>query len=89
VFSKKMPKFAIQKKQLKLTIMTENKTSKKRNYRITIIFRDEITIEKFETEFVAIETVKKMKILFPNIFIGGVVEEKCKSWRVIWALGNK
>ena len=66
----------------------ENKTPKKKNYRITIIFKDEITIEKFETEFVAMETIKKMKILFPNIFIGGALEEKDKSWKVIWALGN-
>lgn len=70
--------------------MTEkNKTPKKKNYRITIIFKDEITIEKFETEFVAMETIKKMKILFPSIFIGGALEEKNKGWKVIWALGNK
>lgn len=69
--------------------MKENKTSRKKNYRITIIFKDEITIETFETEFVAMETIKKMKILFPNIFIGGALEEKRKSWTVIWALGNK
>jgi hypothetical protein len=76
-------------KQLKLTIMIEeNKTSKKRNFRITIIFKDEITVETFETEFVAIETIKKMKILFPKIFVGGALEEKSKSWKVIWTLGN-
>lgn len=69
--------------------MTENKTSKKKNYRITVIFKDEITIEKYETEFVAMETIKKMKILFPSIFIGGALEEKRQGWTVIWALGNK
>ena len=69
-------------------MIEENKTSKKKNYRITIIFKDEITIERFETEFIAIETIKKMKILFPSIFIGGALEEKRKSWTVIWALGN-
>lgn len=85
-----MPIFAIQKKQLKLTIMKEeNKTSKKKNYRITIIFNDEITVETFETEFIAMETIKKMKILFPNIFIGGALEKKRKSWKVMWTLGNK
>lgn len=66
----------------------ENNISRKKNYRITIIFKDEITVEKFETEFVAMETIKKMKILFPSIFIGGALEEKCKGWRVIWTLGN-
>lgn len=88
-FQKKCLYLQYRKKQLKLTIMTEEKnTSKKKNYRITIIFKDEITIETFETEFVAMETIKKMKILFPSIFIGGALEEKCKSWRVIWTLGR-
>lgn len=89
MFSKKMPIFAIQKKQLKLTIMTdENKTPRKENYRITIIFKNEIIVERFETEFVAKETIRRMKILFPGIFIGGALEEKSRNWRVIWALGN-
>ena len=65
------------------------KTSEKKNYRITLIFKDEITVENFETEFIAMETIKKMKILFPNIFIGGALEKKNKSWSVIWTLGNK
>lgn len=69
-------------------MIKENKTSNKRNYRITIIFKDEITVEKFETEFIAMETIKRMKILFPNTFIGGALEEKCKGWQVIWTLGN-
>ena len=60
----------------------------KRNYRITIIFKDEITVETFETEFIAMETIKRMKILFPKIFIGGALEKKCKSWKVMWTLGN-
>ena len=60
----------------------------KKNYRITIIFKDEITVERFETEFGAMETIKKMKILFPSIFIGGAPEVKEKSWRVMWTLGN-
>ena len=66
----------------------ENKTYRKRNYRITILLKDEILVEKFETEFVAMETIEKMKKLFPNIFIGGAIEEKEKSWKVIWTLGN-
>ena len=88
-FSKKCLYLQYRKKQLKLTnMMEENKTPKKKNYRITIIFKDEITIETFETEFIAMETIKKMKILFPRIFIGGALEKKGKSWKVIWALGN-
>ena len=60
----------------------------KRNYRITIIFKDEITVERFETQFVAMNTIKQMKVLFPNIFIGAALEVKEKSWRVMWTLGN-
>lgn len=84
-----MPIFAIQKKTIKLTIMEkETKTSEKRNFRITIIFKDEITIEKFQNEYIARDTIKKMKELFPTIFIGAALEEKSKSWNVIWTLGN-
>ena len=60
----------------------------KKNYRITIIFKDGITVEKFETELGAMNTIKQMKVLFPTIFIGGAVEVKEKSWRVMWTLGN-
>lgn len=85
-----MPTFAIQKKTIKLTIMKkETKTSEKRNFRITIIFKDEITIEKFQNEYIARDTIKKMKELFPTLFIGAALEEKNKSWNVIWTLGNK
>lgn len=66
----------------------KNKTFGKRNYRITIIFKDGITVERFETERVAKETIEKMKILFPDIYIGGALEERRKSWRVIWTLGS-
>lgn len=67
----------------------EIKTGEKRKYRITIIFKDEITVEKFETECIAMETIKRMKLLFPNIFIGGALEKKAGGWHVIWTLGNK
>mgnify|MGYP000370607894 FL=1 len=60
----------------------------KKNYRITIIFKDEITVERFETEFVAMNTIKQMKVLFPNIFIGAALEVKERSWRVMWTLGK-
>lgn len=66
----------------------ENNTSSRRDYRITIIFKDEITVERYETEFIAMETIKKMKILFPSIFIGGALEKKSKGWHVIWTLGR-
>lgn len=66
----------------------ENKTSVKRNYRITIILKDGIAIERFETESIAKETIEKMKILFPNTFIGGALEKRRKNWRVIWTLGS-
>ena len=56
----------------------------KRNYRITIILKDEIIIEKFETQRVAMNTVANMRDLFPNTFVGGAVEEKQKKWKVIW-----
>jgi hypothetical protein len=88
-FQKKCLYLQYRKKQLKLTIMgKETKTSEKRNFRITIIFKDEIMTEKFQNEYIAKDTIRKMKELFPNMFIGGALEEKCKSWRVIWALGN-
>jgi hypothetical protein len=66
----------------------ETKTSEERNYRITIILKDEIITERFQTQHIAMDTIKKMKELFPNLFIGGALEEKSKSWSVIWALGN-
>lgn len=66
----------------------EDKTLGKKKYRITIIFKDEITIERFETERIAKDTIKNMKELFPKLFIGGALEEKSKSWNVIWTLGN-
>lgn len=60
----------------------------KKNYRITIIFKDQIMIERFYREDIAKKTVTSMKELFPNLFIGAALEEKSKSWNVIWTLGN-
>ena len=59
---------------------------KGRNYRITIIFKDEIIVEKFETQAIAIKTVNNMKELFPKMFVGGAVEERRKKWEVIWTV---
>ena len=74
--------FVIQKKTNKITIMNETK----RNYRITIIFKDQIMVEKFYREDIAKKTVTSMKELFPRLFVGGAVEEKHKTWEVIWAI---
>lgn len=67
----------------------ETKTTEKRNFRITIIFKDEIIIEEFYEEYIARDTIKNMKELFPTLFIGAALEQKFKSWEVIWGLGNK
>lgn len=69
-------------------MIKETKDSEKPKYRITIILKDEIIIEKFHTQYASIDTIKKMKELFPESFIGGALEEKNKSWSVIWTLGN-
>ena len=61
----------------------------KRNYRITMIFTDEIVVERFETEDIAIKTVTNVKELLPNIFVGGAIEKKGKKWEVIWTTGAK
>lgn len=71
-------------KNNKITIMKEIK----RNYRITIIFKDQIMVEKFYREDIAKKTVTNMKTLFPQLFVGGALEEKNKSWNIIWTLGN-
>lgn len=66
----------------------ETKPSERRNYRITIIFKDEITVLRFQNEYIAMDTIKSIKELFPQLFIGGALEEKDKEWKVIWTLGN-
>lgn len=64
------------------------KTSDKRGYRITIILKDEIIVEKFVNEYIAKDTIKSMKSLFPKSFIGAALEERSNKWNVIWTLGN-
>lgn len=66
----------------------ETKSSEKRNYRITIIFKDEVTVMRFQNEHIAMDTIKSIKELFPRLFVGGALEEKRKKWKVIWTLGN-
>lgn len=66
----------------------DNVITKERNYRITIIFKDGITVEKYYEERIAKDTIRNMKQLLPSLFIGAALEEKNKSWNVIWTLGN-
>lgn len=54
---------------------------------MTIIFNNEIMVEKFETQEGAMKTVTSMRNLFPNMFIGAAVEIKRKKWKVIWTAG--
>jgi hypothetical protein len=61
---------------------------KERNYRITIIVKDEVIVEKFSNEHVAKDTIIGLKALIPDMFIGGALEKKDKNWKVIWTLGN-
>ena len=74
-FQKKCLYLQYRKKTIKLTIMEKaTKTSEKRNFRITIIFKDEITVERFQNEYIAMDTIKKMKELFPSLFVAGALE---------------
>lgn len=67
---------------------SENKPLEERNYRITILFKDAITVEKFYEERIAKETISNMKELVPSLFVGAALEKKNKSWDVIWTLRN-
>ena len=58
----------------------------KKKYRITIILRDEVIIERFYREDIAIKTVSNMRELFQKRFVGGAVEKKRKKWEVICTL---
>lgn len=73
-----------------ITVMEKLKDiEKKRNYRVTIIFNDEIVIETFETQEGAMKTVNNFRDLFPKTFVGGAVEKKQKQWKVIWTASSK
>lgn len=88
-FQKKCLYLQYRKKQLKLTIMKkENETLKQKNYRITVITKSDIIVKEFYNDNEAMDTITKMKELFPNSFIGGALEKKDKRWNVIWTLGN-
>ena len=65
------------------------KIKERKNYRITIVFKDQIMIETFYREDIAMDTIKNMKNLFPGLFVGGAIEEKRNRWEVIWTLDSK
>ena len=56
------------------------------NYRITVIFKDEVVRIKFNTKELAKITIEKFKELYPNLYLSGALEEKREKWRVIWVL---
>lgn len=64
----------------------KSKTRKRLNYRITVILQDEVIIDKHSNQEVAINTIIKLRDLFPEIFIGGALEKRGKKWEVIWTL---
>ena len=64
----------------------QSTTRKKLNYRITVVLKDEVITDKFYRKDVAIDTVIGLRNLFPELFIGGALEERRKKWEVIWTL---
>ncbi len=77
-------------KKLKLTIMEKkSKFKEKRNYRVTIIFNDEVIIDRFYREDIALKTIESMKELTPSLFIAGAVEVKRKNWELIKTVSAK
>lgn len=65
-----------------------SKVLEQKNYRMTIIFIDEVVKAKFYDKYQAMDTIKKMKEEFPDLFMCGVIEERNRSWEVIWTMGN-
>lgn len=87
-FEKKFLYLQCSNKPIKFTVMEEKlNIEKKQNYKATIILKDEVIIEKFYRQGLAMETVATIRKLFPDLFVGGSVEEKRKRWEVIWTLG--
>lgn len=83
----KIPTFAIQKKQLKLTIMGKQiKNPKEKNYRITVVLKDEVRRTNFNTKEKARFKMEQLKELYPKSYIIGALEEKRKKWEVTWIL---
>lgn len=59
----------------------------KLDYRITVIFNDEVIRVKFATEEVAKSAIQELKKLFPDKYMSGALEERKEFWKVIWVLG--
>lgn len=62
----------------------KSNVKKKKNFRITIIYKDQVIVERFFRKDIAIETVSSSKELFPKLFVSGAVEEKKWKWKVVW-----
>ena len=69
-------------KQIKSSI----KNPMVQNYRITVIFKDEVIRAKFNTKELAKSTIEKFKELYPELYLTGALEEKRKRWEVVWVL---
>lgn len=67
--------------------MEEKSTTRKRlDYRITVILQDEVITDKLSNQEVAVNTIIKLRDLYPEVFIGGALEWRGKKWEVIWTL---
>ena len=67
--------------------MEEKSTNRKRlNYRITVILQDKVITDKLSNQEVAVDTIIRLRDLYPEIFIGGALEKRGKKWEVIWTL---
>ena len=67
--------------------MEEKSTNRKRlNYRITVILQDKVITDKLSNQEVAVNTIIRLRDLYPEIFIGGALEKRGKKWEVIWTL---
>lgn len=58
------------------------------NYRITVIFRNEVIRENYTTREVAKKVIEELKKLFPKKFMSGALEERGLRWKVTWVLAN-
>lgn len=90
-YRKKQLRFTVVEKLLKFTIMEKQikrsiKNPMIQNYRITVIFKDEVIKAKFNTKELAKITIEKFKELYPELYLSGALEEKSKRWEVIWTL---
>ena len=90
-YRKKQLKHPIMEKLLKYTIMEKQikrsiKNPMVQNYRITVVFKDEVIRVKFNTKELAKSTIEKFKELYPELYLSGAIEEKRKRWEVTWVL---